>query len=220
MAGDEAETLARLQRYRSIMNELFERHDGRKVNTWGDAVIAEFTSVVEAARCAVEIQDAIGAENRDLPEARQMWFPHRHQSRRRHAGWRRPLRRRRQRRGAAGIARRSRRHHGVGDGVQPDEQAPRLRLRFCRTAEGQGTGRADRKLPGEDAGAKTSKAQRAPMSCAGAAAAKAHSDARIRRPTGCRSAPRDEAGSSTASLPASGNSAPGITASRAPSAFR
>lgn len=74
MAGDEAETLARLQRYRSIMNELFERHDGRKVNTWGDAVIAEFSSVVEAVRCAVEIQDAIGAENRDLPEAKQMWF--------------------------------------------------------------------------------------------------------------------------------------------------
>jgi adenylate cyclase len=74
MAGDEADTLARLQRYRSIMNELFERHDGRKVNTWGDAVIAEFSSVVEAVRCAVEIQDAIGAENRDLPEAKQMWF--------------------------------------------------------------------------------------------------------------------------------------------------
>ena len=74
MAGDEADTLARLQRYRSIMSELFERHDGRKVNTWGDAVIAEFPSVVEAVRCAVEIQDAVGAENRDLPEAKQMWF--------------------------------------------------------------------------------------------------------------------------------------------------
>jgi adenylate cyclase len=74
MGSDEAETLARLQRYRSIMNELFERHDGRKVNTWGDAVIAEFSSVVEAVRCAVEIQDAIGAENRDLPEVKQMWF--------------------------------------------------------------------------------------------------------------------------------------------------
>lgn len=74
MASDEAETLARLRRYRTIMNELFERHDGRKVNTWGDAVIAEFSSVVEAVRCAVEIQDAIGAENRDLPEIRQMWF--------------------------------------------------------------------------------------------------------------------------------------------------
>ena len=74
MAGDEAETLARLQRYRAIMGDLFERHEGRKVNTWGDAVIAEFASVVEAVRCAVEIQDAIGAENRDLPEAKQMWF--------------------------------------------------------------------------------------------------------------------------------------------------
>ena len=74
MATDEADTLQRLQRYRAIMGELFERHDGRKVNTWGDAVIAEFGSVVEAVRCGVEIQDAIGAENRGLPEAKQMWF--------------------------------------------------------------------------------------------------------------------------------------------------
>ncbi len=74
MAGDEAETLARLRRYRSIMGDLFERHEGRKVNTWGDAVIAEFASVVEAVRCAVEIQDAVGAENLDLPENKQMWF--------------------------------------------------------------------------------------------------------------------------------------------------
>jgi len=74
MKTDEAGTLARLQRYRNIMNELFERREGRKVNTWGDAVIAEFDSVVEAVRCAVEIQDAIGGENRDLPENEQMWF--------------------------------------------------------------------------------------------------------------------------------------------------
>ena len=74
MASDEADTLARLQRYRAIMGDLFERHEGRKVNTWGDAVIAEFPSVVEAVRCGVEIQDAIGAENRDLPEGKQMWF--------------------------------------------------------------------------------------------------------------------------------------------------
>ena len=72
-AGDEADTLARLQRYRAIMSDLFERHEGRKV-IWGDAVIAEFPSVVEAVRCAVEIQDAIGAENCDLPQAKQMLF--------------------------------------------------------------------------------------------------------------------------------------------------
>jgi len=74
MAGDEAETLGRLRRYRAIMNELFDRHDGRQVNTWGDAVIAEFASVVEAVRCGVEIQEAIGDENRELPADKQMWF--------------------------------------------------------------------------------------------------------------------------------------------------
>lgn len=74
MARDEAGTLERLNRYRDIMNRLFERHEGRKVNTWGDGVIAEFSSVVEAVRCAVEIQDAVSSENRDLPNPRQMWF--------------------------------------------------------------------------------------------------------------------------------------------------
>lgn len=74
MAGDEAETLARLRRYRTIMNELFDRHEGRQVNTWGDAIIAEFASVVEAVRCAVEIQEAIGDENRELPADQQMHF--------------------------------------------------------------------------------------------------------------------------------------------------
>ena len=74
MASDEAMTLERLNRYRSIMAELFSRHDGRQVNTWGDAVIAVFSSVVEAVRCAVEIQDSLTSENRQLPKAKQMWF--------------------------------------------------------------------------------------------------------------------------------------------------
>ena len=74
MATDEAATLERLNRYRAIMSGLFTHHDGRQVNTWGDAVIAEFPSVVEAVRCAVEIQDSITTENHSLPKARQMWF--------------------------------------------------------------------------------------------------------------------------------------------------
>jgi len=74
MATDEAATLERLNRYRGIMGELFSRHEGRQVNTWGDAVIAEFASVVEAVRCAVEIQDSLTSENRQLPKAKQMWF--------------------------------------------------------------------------------------------------------------------------------------------------
>jgi len=74
MASDEAATLARLQRHREIMGRLFTEHDGRMVNTWGDATIAEFASVVEAVRCAVEIQEAVSTENRRLPEKQQMWF--------------------------------------------------------------------------------------------------------------------------------------------------
>ncbi len=64
MASDEAATLERLNRYRAIMGGLFERHEGRQVNTWGDAVIAEFSSVVEAVRCAVEIQDSLSDRER------------------------------------------------------------------------------------------------------------------------------------------------------------
>ena len=54
MEADEAGTLATLRRYRTAIAGLVERHDGRIVNTWGDAVIAEFASVVEAVQCAVE----------------------------------------------------------------------------------------------------------------------------------------------------------------------
>ncbi|MGH6925444.1 MAG: adenylate/guanylate cyclase domain-containing protein [Propylenella sp.] len=74
MAADEVATLERLRRYRSIMAGLFERHEGRQVNTWGDAVIAEFASVVEAVRCAVEIQDSLSGENSHLPKTQQMRF--------------------------------------------------------------------------------------------------------------------------------------------------
>jgi adenylate cyclase len=47
MEADEAGTLGTLRRYRTAIAGLVERHDGRIVNTWGDAVIAEFASVVE-----------------------------------------------------------------------------------------------------------------------------------------------------------------------------
>jgi hypothetical protein len=54
MEADEAGTLATLRRYRDAMATLIDRHDGRIVDTWGDAIIAEFPSVVEAVQCAVK----------------------------------------------------------------------------------------------------------------------------------------------------------------------
>jgi adenylate cyclase len=74
MAADEAGTLATLRRCREAMATLIERHDGRIVNTWGDAVIAEFGSVVEAVQCAVETQQELSSHNGGLPESQRMKF--------------------------------------------------------------------------------------------------------------------------------------------------
>ena len=74
MENDETRTIGTLRQYRAAMDALVERHDGRTINTWGDAVIAEFSSVVEAVQCAIEVQRELAGRNRELPEAEQMWF--------------------------------------------------------------------------------------------------------------------------------------------------
>ena len=74
MEADEAGTMATLRRHRTAMAGLVERHDGRIVNTWGDAVIAEFASVVEAVQCAVEIQQEISSREPDATPAQRMQF--------------------------------------------------------------------------------------------------------------------------------------------------
>jgi adenylate cyclase len=74
MEADEAGTLETLRRARAAIAGLVERHDGRIVNTWGDAVIAEFASVVEAVQCAVEIQQEVSNREPDPPRAPPMRF--------------------------------------------------------------------------------------------------------------------------------------------------
>ncbi|KYG97701.1 adenylate/guanylate cyclase domain-containing protein [Bradyrhizobium sp. DOA1] len=74
MEADEAGTLETLRRYRTAIAGLVERHDGRIVNTWGDAVIAEFASVVEAVQCAVEIQQEISNQDSDPSRVNPMRF--------------------------------------------------------------------------------------------------------------------------------------------------
>src|SRR5499427_5862207 len=74
MEADEQGTLGMLRRHRTAIAGLVERHDGRIVNTWGDAVIAEFASVVEAVQCAVEIQQEISNQDPDSPNAQRMRF--------------------------------------------------------------------------------------------------------------------------------------------------
>jgi adenylate cyclase len=74
MGEDEEATLGTLSAYRKIIDSLIENHRGRFVNSAGDSVLAEFTSVVEAVNCAVEIQTVLKTENRNLPPGRQMRF--------------------------------------------------------------------------------------------------------------------------------------------------
>jgi adenylate cyclase len=73
--ADEERTLAAL---RSILRELCDpkiaEHRGRLVKTTGDGLLVEFASVVDALRCAVEIQRAMAERNSDAPAERRIEF--------------------------------------------------------------------------------------------------------------------------------------------------
>ena len=74
MAADEEGTLRTLNAYRQEMDALVTGRDGRIVGSAGDSVLAEFPSAVEAARCAVEIQEELAARNGELPKDRRLEF--------------------------------------------------------------------------------------------------------------------------------------------------
>ena len=74
MGEDEAATVKTLTTYRDIMAELIKQHRGRVVDSPGDNVLAEFTSVVDAVQCAVAVQKELQARNAELPEDRRMEF--------------------------------------------------------------------------------------------------------------------------------------------------
>jgi adenylate cyclase len=74
MHGDEETTMATLSARRSLVDELIARHRGRIANTAGDSVLAEFASVLDAVRSAIEIQAALQRANEGEPEGRRMRF--------------------------------------------------------------------------------------------------------------------------------------------------
>lgn len=74
MGADEEGTLATLKRYRDSMSAVIGLHGGRVVNTWGDGLIAEFPSVVEALRSAIDIQNDIAGRNEPHPAESRMQF--------------------------------------------------------------------------------------------------------------------------------------------------
>jgi adenylate cyclase len=72
MEHDEAQTVKTLTTYRALMTELIIQHRGRVVDSPGDNLLAEFSSVVDAAESAVAIQKELKAKNAELPENRRM----------------------------------------------------------------------------------------------------------------------------------------------------
>ncbi|MDJ0981680.1 MAG: adenylate/guanylate cyclase domain-containing protein [Kiloniellales bacterium] len=74
MDVDEEATLRTLKAHRQIIDRLVTSHSGRVFGSAGDSVIAEFSSPVEAVRCAVEIQQNLEKSNVELPESRLMRF--------------------------------------------------------------------------------------------------------------------------------------------------
>src|ERR1700732_694950 len=76
LAGaDEDRTLARLRTLRSdLIDPIISVHHGRVVKRTGDASIIEFRSVVDAVRCAVEVQTAMIERNAGVPPERRIEF--------------------------------------------------------------------------------------------------------------------------------------------------
>ena len=74
MGDDEEATIRTLTEYRNAIKAVVNKHKGRVVDSPGDNVLAEFASVVDAVRCAVETQKQISKRNADLPENRRMLF--------------------------------------------------------------------------------------------------------------------------------------------------
>src|SRR3974390_1549904 len=76
LAGaDEDRTLARLRALRAeLIDPAIAAHHGRVVKRTGDGAIVEFRSVVDAVRCAIEVQNGMGEPNPGLPSERRIEF--------------------------------------------------------------------------------------------------------------------------------------------------
>jgi adenylate cyclase len=75
MGLDEEGTLASLTGHRrDLVDPCIARHRGRIVKTTGNGFLAEFSSVVDAVRCAIEVQEDLGQRNSALANERRLEF--------------------------------------------------------------------------------------------------------------------------------------------------
>jgi adenylate cyclase len=74
MGEDEEATIRTLTSYRNAIAKLVQQYRGRVVDSPGDNILSEFSSVVDAVNCAVEIQRELAERNAGLPDNRKMEF--------------------------------------------------------------------------------------------------------------------------------------------------
>ena len=74
-AADEEGTLARLRALREdLIDPKIAEHRGRIVKLMGDGILVEFASVVDAGRCAAELQNEMRSRNADVPEDQRVVY--------------------------------------------------------------------------------------------------------------------------------------------------
>jgi len=74
MADNEVETVESIKVCRKLISKKVFEHQGRVVDTPGDNILSEFSSVNDAVECAVEIQNKLAEHNKDLHQDRKMEF--------------------------------------------------------------------------------------------------------------------------------------------------
>jgi adenylate cyclase len=75
MGADEEGTLSTLKAHRrALVDPKITEHRGRIVKTTGDGLLVEFASVVDAVRCAVDVQRGMIERNADVPQGSELSF--------------------------------------------------------------------------------------------------------------------------------------------------
>lgn len=71
---DEEATVRDLKAHQAVVLPMVAEFNGRVIDTAGDGIMAEFSSVLNALKCALAIQRTMAARNADVPQPRRLQF--------------------------------------------------------------------------------------------------------------------------------------------------
>src|SRR6478672_6981271 len=74
MGADEARTVRDLKSHQAVVLPMVGQFGGRIIDTAGDGILAEFTSVVSAVECALALQKTMAERNSAVEQSRRMQF--------------------------------------------------------------------------------------------------------------------------------------------------